>query len=289
MVSQTQPTATPPAANREAHIAVNQPTKGFPGLQLRELWQFRELTLFLTWRDLRVRYAQTVMGFGWVVINPLITMLVFGFVFGTLVEVDTYGVPYPLFSFAALVPWTLFSRGWTTGANSINANQALVNKIYFPRLILPVYAFATAFVDFLVALVVLFLMMILALYPPSANMLAILYFTLITALTSLGLGFWFSALQVRMRDITYVLPYMIQVLLYVTPIGFPSSLVEGPIRWAYSLNPLVAVCDGFRWALLGTPTLWMPSVIIGSVVALALFVSGMVYFRSQEGSFVDYM
>lgn len=291
IVAQTKTPLTPPIPTTPLtdYEAVNRAPTGFPGFRLGQVWRFRELGLFLVLRDVNVRYAQTVLGFGWVVINPLITMLVFGFVFGVLVEVETYDVPYPIFSFAALVPWTLFARGWSMGANSVLGNRALVSKIYFARLILPISAFATAFVDFLIAFVVLLVMMLLLLYPPGPNVLWLLYFTLIAALTSLGLGFWFSALQVRMRDINYILPYALQTLLYISPVGFPSELVEGPGRWVYSLNPMVAVCDGFRWALLDIPTLWTPSLVIGSVVALALFISGMAYFRSSEGRFVDYM
>lgn len=290
MATQTQSaTRATPSTSSNERVKINRAPQGFPGLQLGDLWAYRELAYFLIWRDFSVRYKQTVLGVGWVIITPLITMLVFGFVFGNLVEVDTYDVPYPIFSFAALVPWTLFSRTWLKAAVSVGSNRMLVSKIYFAKLILPITALASALIDFLLAFGVLLVMMLLLRYPPGPNFLWVLFYIVLTGGTALGLGFWFSALQVRMRDINYVLPYVMQILLFVTPIGFPSELADGPLFWVYSLNPMVAVCDGFRWALLGTDTFRPDSVLIGTTVMLVLFISGMLYFRANEGRFIDYM
>ena len=254
---------------------------------LKEVWEYKSILYYLIIRDIKVRYKQTVLGLSWVVINPIITMVVFTFVFGKLADVPSYDVPYPLFSFAALVPWTLFSRGLIMSSTSVVGNSAIVTKVYFPRLVLPIAAFLTAFVDFVLALLVLLIMMLIVGYVPTVNSIWLPFYILLLSLAGLGLGFWFSAIQVRARDINYLMPFLLQTWIYITPVAYPSSLLNAPWSTLYSLNPMVAVCDGFRWALLGIDTFHPTTVVLSAFSALLLFISGMGFFLRAEPTFAD--
>jgi lipopolysaccharide transport system permease protein len=216
-------------------------------------------------------------------------MVVFTFVFGTLINVNTYDIPYPVFSFAALVPWTLFSKGLSQSATSVKTNTGLVTKIYFPRLIMPISAFMNVLLDFFLSLIVLFIMLIGFGFFPTFRMLWIVSFLGLTIMTGMGLGFWFSALQVRMRDINYILPFILNIMIYITPVAYPSNLVTGNLKFIYGLNPMVTVCDGFRWALLGIDTFSTETAIVSFISGTLIFVSGALFFERSQSSFVDYL
>lgn len=266
------------------HIA---PSEGFTPLKPEELWEFRELLFFLVWRDVKVRYKQTALGISWAIIQPVMTMLVFSIFFGKLAKLSSDGVPYPIFSFAALVPWTLFSNGLTQATNSIVANSNLIKKVYFPRLIIPMATVFGGLVDFVLAFGVLILLMLLYGIAPTINIVWLPVFLLITLIASLAVSLWLSALNVEYRDVKYVIPFITQVWLFATPIAYSSTLLEEPWRTLYGLNPMVGVVEGFRWALLGTATEpgWM--VAFSAAAAIALLVSGAFYFRRMEKTFAD--
>jgi lipopolysaccharide transport system permease protein len=256
-------------------------------IQLRELWAFRELLVFLVWRDIKVRYKQTALGAAWAVIQPLMTMVVFSVFFGRLANMPSDGIPYPLFSFAALVPWTFFASGLTQSANSLVGSANLLKKVYFPRLIVPAATVLAEAVDFCIAFVVLLLLMLVYQVTPTANLVFLPGFVALAVCTSLGAGLWLSALNVEFRDIRYMVPFVTQFWLFATPIAYPSSLLGEPWRTVYGINPMVGVVEGFRWALLGSerPPLGMLAVSAG--VAMALLIGGVYYFRRMERTFAD--
>lgn len=264
-----------------------EPTKGWVALKLGELWAYRELIYFFVWRDLKVRYKQTVLGALWAIIQPFLTMVIFTVFFGRLAEVPSDGVPYPLFSFAALVPWTFFANALTQASNSLVANANMLKKIYFPRPTIPIATVFAGVVDFLLAFVVLLGMMAFYRIVPTANVVFLPLFLLMALATSLGVGLWLSALNVQFRDVRYIVPFLTQAWLFATPIAYPSSLLPEHLQPFYALNPMVGVVEGFRWALLDTDTYPLSMVIISSFVALALLISGFIYFRRMERSFAD--
>ncbi len=263
-----------------------QPSKGIT-LGVKEFWEYRELLYFLTWRDLKVRYKQTVLGVAWAVIQPFMSMVVFSLFFGHLAKIPSDGVPYPIFSFAALVPWTFFAAGLSQSANSLVGNANLISKIYFPRLIIPVSSVASGIVDFFVAFTVLLGMMLYFGILPTSHILWFPFFLLLAIVTALGAGLWLSALNVEYRDVRYVVPFLTQFWMFATPIVYPSSLLAEPWRSIYGLNPMVGVIEGFRWSLLATKNPPGLTLLISSFVAIALFVSGLIYFRRMENSFAD--
>ncbi len=280
-----RPDIVPPAPEPQPiRIAA---TKGWAGLRLGEVWEYRELLYFLAWRDVKVRYKQTLLGAAWAIIQPLMTMVVFSLFFGRLAKIPSDGVPYPLFSFAALVPWTLFASGIGMAANSVVGSANLIKKVYFPRLVVPIASVLTGCVDFLIALAVLLLMVLGYGRAPTANVLWLPLLTLLALITALGVGLWLAALNVKYRDVRYVLPFITQIWLFATPIAYPSSLLSGPWQVVYALNPMVGVVEGFRWALLGTSTAPGPMVLVSAAVALLLLVSGAAYFRQMERTFAD--
>ena len=226
------------------------PSKGWVSLKLHELWEYRELLYFLVWRDIKVRYKQTALGATWAIIQPVFTMLVFSLFFGHLGKIPSDGIPYPIFSFAALVPWTFFANGLGQSSNSLVGNANLITKIYFPRLIVPLASVFSGIVDFLLAFVVLLGMMLYYGLVPTLNVFWLPLFVLLALVTSLGVGLWLSALNVEYRDVRYVVPFITQFWLFATPIAYPSSLLPEPWRTIYGLNPMVGVVEGFRWALL---------------------------------------
>ena len=264
-----------------------EPPRGALQLGVRELWEHRELLYFLTWRDIKVRYKQTALGVAWAVLQPLATMAVFSLFFGRLARMPSEGVPYPLFAFTALVPWTFFANGLTQAANSVVLNQNLVTKIYFPRLAIPIATVLAGAVDFAVAFVLLVGLMLYYGVPVSPRMLWIVPYSVLALATALGVGFWLSALNVKYRDVRYTVPFLVQLWLFATPIAYPSTLLGEPWRTVYGINPMVGVVEGFRWALLGTGTGPGAMVGVSAVVALLLMVSGAVYFRRMEQTFAD--
>jgi lipopolysaccharide transport system permease protein len=263
------------------------PSKGWVSLKLGELWEYRELLYFLVWRDIKVRYKQTALGAAWAIIQPVFTMLVFSLFFGHLGKMPSDGIPYPIFSFAALVPWTFFANGLGQSSNSLVGNANLITKIYFPRLIVPLASVFSGIVDFLLAFIVLLLMMFYYGLVPTLNVFWLPLFVLLALVTSLGVGLWFSALNVEYRDVRYVVPFITQFWLFATPIAYPSSLLSEPWRTLYALNPMVGVVEGFRWALLGTQTMPGPIIAVSSTVALVILVTGAFYFRRMEKTFAD--
>jgi lipopolysaccharide transport system permease protein len=268
-------------------VRIETPRGIWASLKLKELWQYRGLAYYLVWRDIKVRYKQTVLGGLWAVVQPLFTMVVFTLIFGRVAKIPTEGLPYPLFSFAALVPFQFFQSGALQASESLVSNANMIKKVYFPRLIAPTAAVLGGLVDFGVAFGVLIIMMAAYGFAPQIQVLLVPLFLLLALITALGLGLWLSGLNAQFRDIRYTMTFIMQALLFLTPVAYPISLIHEPWRTLYSLNPMVAVVEGFRWALLGSEGVSGQMVLIGSVVALALLVSGAFFFRRLERTFVD--
>ncbi len=265
-----------------------EPSRGWVSLKLRELWEYRELLYFLTWRDIKVRYKQTVLGAAWAIIQPFFTMVVFSLFFGGLAQVPSDGIPYPIFSYAALVPWTFFANGLSQSSNSLVGSANLIKKVYFPRLVVPISSVVSGVVDFVLAFVVLLAMMLFYGTVPTLNIVWLPFLLLLAFVTALGVGLWLSAMNVQFRDVRYTVPFLTQFWLFATPIAYPSSLIENELlRTLYGLNPMAGVVEGFRWALLGTDTAPGPMLLVSSAAALALLVSGAFYFRRMEKTFAD--
>jgi lipopolysaccharide transport system permease protein len=264
------------------------PSKGWVPLKLREIWEYRELLFFLTWRDIKIRYKQTVLGAGWAIIQPFMTMVVFSLFFGRLAQVPSDGIPYPVFAYAALIPWTFFANALTQSANSLVADTNLIKKVYFPRLIMPAATTFSGLPDFFIAFIILFFMMIFyGLYPTAASLLWLPVFLLLAMITALGVGIWLAALNVEYRDIRYTVPFLTQLWLFATPVAYPSSLLAEPWHTIYGLNPMVGVVEGFRWALLGTGNPPGLMVFVSAIVSVGILISGAYYFRRIEKTFAD--
>jgi homopolymeric O-antigen transport system permease protein len=269
-----------------AHVVDIEPASGLRSIQLRELWAYRELLYFLVWRDIKVRYKQTALGAAWAVLQPLLTMGVFAIFLGRLAHVPSDGLPYPLFSFCGLVPWTFFATAVTSGAASVVGSQQLVSKVYFPRLLVPLAATMTPLVDFAIALATLGLMLAWYHVTPAAAIVWLPLLTLFAVVTAFAVSLWLSALMVAYRDVRYVVPFFIQFWMFATPIAYPASLVPERWRALYGLNPMTGVVEGFRWALVGGAA--PGPVLFASVVAVALLLaSGLLFFRRLEGTFAD--
>jgi lipopolysaccharide transport system permease protein len=269
-----------PRTRREA-------SKGWAWPKLGELWEYRELLFFFAWRDIKVRYRQTLMGVLWAIIQPFLTMVIFSLFFGRLANIPSDGVPYPVFSFAALVPWTFFANALTQASNSLVMSGNMLKKIYFPRLALPIATVLAGVVDFVLAFIVLLGIMLYYGLVPTANIIWLPLFALLALITSIGVSLWLAAMNVQFRDVRYTIPFLTQAWLFVTPIAYPSSLLPDRLRIVYGLNPMAGVVEGFRWALLGTDTAPGPMLIVSIAVALTLLVSGAFYFRRMEQSFAD--
>jgi lipopolysaccharide transport system permease protein len=276
-----------PESRSDLPVLRIQPSRGWVSLKLGELWEYRELLYFLIWRDIKVRYKQTALGATWAIIQPFFTMVVFSLFFGKLAKIPSDGIPYPIFSFAALVPWTFFANGLGQSSNSLVGSANLITKVYFPRLTIPIASVLSGIVDFALAFVVLLGMMIYYRMMPTLNVLWLPLFLLLALVASLGVGLWLSALNVKYRDVRYVVPFITQFWLFVTPIAYPSSLLHEPWRTLYGLNPMVGVVEGFRWALLGTKTAPGPIIAVSSLAALIILISGALYFRRMEKTFAD--
>lgn len=269
---------------RKIHI---QPSSGWISLKLKEIWNYRELLYFFIWRDLKVRYKQTVLGASWAIIQPLFTMMIFSLFFGNLAQVPSDDLPYPIFSYTALVPWTFFANGILMASNSLVINANMITKIYFPRMTLPLASVLAGLVDFALAFIVLLIMIFFYGIIPTAKIIWLPYFLILALITSVGVGLWFSAMNVQFRDIRYMVPFILQAWMFLTPIAYPSSLLSEPWRTLYGLNPMAGVVEGFRWALLSTDTAPGPMIIVSSFIALLLLVSGGYYFRRKEIIFAD--
>ena len=264
-------------------------SRGWVPLKLDELWEYRELLYFLIWRDIKVRYKQTVLGATWAIIQPLFTMVVFSLFFGQLGKIPSDGIPYPVFSFAALVPWTFFSMGLAQSSNSLVGSSNLITKVYFPRLVVPLAAVSSGVIDFVLSFVVLLGMMFYFGIVPTINLLWLPLFFLLAFVASLGVGLWFSALNVEFRDVRYLITFVTQLWLFATPIAYPSSMLPQPWRTVYGLNPMAGVVEGFRWALLGTNTAPGPMIAVSSTAAVIVLITGAFYFRRMERTFADFV
>jgi lipopolysaccharide transport system permease protein len=264
-----------------------RPSRGWAPLHLGDLWEYRELLYFLVWRDIKVRYKQTALGVGWAVIQPVFTMIVFSIFFGWLGKIPSDGVPYPLFAFCALLPWQLFAHSLSESSNSLVANQNLITKVYFPRLVIPLASTLAGILDFAIASVILAVMMAYYGVAQTAAVWTLPAFVLLAVITALGVGLWLSALNVEYRDVRYTLPFLTQIWLFLTPIAYPSSLLPDAWKLVYGINPMVGVVEGFRWASLGTGDGPGPMLAVSAGVSLSLFVSGLYYFRRMERSFAD--
>ncbi len=264
-----------------------RPSKGWVSLKLGDLWESRELLYFLIWRDIKVRYKQTALGASWAIIQPVMTMVVFSLFFGKLGKIPSDGIPYPIFAFTALVPWTFFANGLTHGSNSMVGSANLIKKVYFPRLAIPIASVASGVVDFAIAFAVLLLMMLYYGIFPTARVFWLPAFLLLALVTSLGVSLWLSAMNVQYRDIKYVVPFITQFWLFATPIAYPSSLLPQPWRTLYAINPMVGVVEGFRWALLGSTARPGVMIAVSSTAAIIILISGAYYFRRMEKTFAD--
>lgn len=265
---------------------VIEPARGWQAIELRDLWRYRELLYFLTWRDVKVRYKQTLLGAAWAVLQPLLTMVVFSVIFGQLAKLPSDGIPYPIFTYTALLPWQLFAFALSNSSNSLVGGQNLVSKVYFPRLVIPVASVLPALVDFAISFVVLLGMMVYYQVPLTARVLALPLFLLLALGSALGVGLWLSALNVEYRDVRYVVPFLTLFWQYATPVAYSSSLIPAQWRLIYGLNPMTGVVEGFRWALLGKGDvgglLWVSIIII-----MVLLVTGLAYFKRMEATFAD--
>lgn len=253
----------------------------------RDLWAYRELFVFLAWRDIAVRYKQTVIGLAWSVVQPVLTMIVFTIVFGRLAGLPSEGAPYPILVFTALLPWQFFANSLTQSSNSLVGNAQMISKVYFPRLAIPTSAIVVSFVDFLISFVILLVLMVVYRFMPNWRMVTLPLFTLLAIMTALGGGLWMASLNVRYRDFRFIVPFIVTAGLYISPVGFSSDIVPEQWRFLYSLNPMVGVIDGFRWAIIGNSTLYWPGFIVSIILSILLFLSGLRYFRRTERSFAD--
>lgn len=268
-------------------VVILEPSRGMASLRLRDLWEFRELLFFLTWRDIKVRYKQTLIGVSWAIIQPFFTMVVFTLFFGRLARVPSDGLPYPLFAFAALVPWNFFANGLSQSSNSLVGSANLIQKVYFPRLVIPISSVLSGVIDFVLALVMLLGMMMFYGMFPGVRLLWLPLLFLLALVAALGVGLWLSAFNVEYRDVRYTVPFLIQLWLLATPIAYPSSLLPEPWRTLYGLNPMAGVVEGFRWALLESATPPGPMVLCSALMSLALLAGGAYYFRRMERTFAD--
>ncbi|MFQ5355794.1 MAG: ABC transporter permease [Mariprofundaceae bacterium] len=254
----------------------------------RDLWRYRELFYFLAWRDLLVRYKQTAIGIAWAVIRPLLTMIVFTVVFGKLAKLPSDGVPYPIMVFAAMLPWQFFASSFAEAGNSLVSNSTMISKVYFPRLTMPVSAVIVSLVDFIISFVILACLMVWYNFIPDVRILLLPIFIVIAFLASLGAGLWIAALNVKFRDFRYIIPFVVQMGLYISPVGFSSSIVPEQWRLLYSINPMVGVIDGFRWAIIGGDyQIYWPGFALSLVVVAILLAGGIYYFRKTEKTFAD--
>lgn len=282
----TQPPASP-TAPAKVKVTRIEPIKGWISLGLDELWEYRQLLVFLIWRDVKVRYKQTIIGAAWAILQPLFTMIIFTFIFGRMAQMSSNGVPYPIFSYAALVPFYFFSNALTQGSNSLLTNTNMVKKIYFPRLIVPLSAVLAGLVDFVLAFSILIVMMIYYGIAPTVNVLWLPAFLLLAWASAQGMALWFAALNAQFRDVRYIVPFLSQAFLFLTPVGYPFSEVPQNLQLLTAMNPMTGVVEGFRWALMGAGEVYGSMMAISSVVGVVLLISGAYYFRRMEKKLAD--
>jgi len=289
--SSAQVGTSPPSQAPTEHTLVIEPTRGWASLQLRAVWQYRELLYFLVWRDLKVRYKQTVLGLLWIVLQPVVSMVIFSLLFGELLNVPSGGVPYPIFAYTALLPWNYFASSLSKSSTSLVGSTHLITKVYFPRLIIPVSGVLSGLVDFGIAFLVLIGLMVYYGVAPTPAVVLLPAFLLLAMLTALGFGLWLSALNVRYRDVNYLIPFLIQVWMYLTPVIYGSTLIPERFRFLLGLNPMTGVVESFRWALLGNQLAdaQLPGVLFAVSIAITLLVliSGAIFFRATERTFAD--
>jgi len=272
---------------RSAATIVIEPSRGLADFNLKELWDYRDLMFFLAWRDINIRYKQTLLGAAWAVLQPVFTMILFTIFFGRLAEVPSEGAPYPLFVFAALLPWQYFATTLGNAANSLVNNSNLLSKVYFPRLLIPLTSLFPPAVDFLIAFIVLVGLMFYYRWPLTPNVIWLPAFLILAMLATLGVGLWFAAMNVKYRDARHIVGVVVQFGIFVSPVVYPSRIVPMPWLNLYALNPMVGVIEGFRWALLGTGAAPLRLIAISSLAALAMLISGLYYFRYTEKTFAD--
>lgn len=278
---------TVPSSEGE-RITLIKPQQGWIPLNLRELWEYRELLFFFTWRDIKIRYKQTVLGASWAILQPVFTMVVFSIFFGRLAKMPSDGIPYPIFSYTGLLPWTFFAGSLANAANSLVRDANMIKKVYFPRLLSPVSTVFSSLVDFFLAFLVLVGMMFYyGLYPTATALLWMPFFLLLALIIALGTGLWFAAWNAEYRDIRYIVPFLIQIWMFATPVVYPASLLKQPWRTIYGLNPMVGVLEGFRWVLLGKGHAPGAMVAVSTLVAILILIAGAFYFRRLERSFAD--
>jgi homopolymeric O-antigen transport system permease protein len=279
------------AAAADLPVQIIAPARGWVPIRLRELWEYRELLYFLIWREVKIRYKQTALGVAWAVLQPVLTMVIFSVVFGRFAGMPSDGLPYPVFAYCALLPWQLFTFALTESSNSVVANQRLITKVYFPRVMMPIAAVGVGLLDFAISFVVL--LGLIGFYGAffdigvGAALWTVPLWTLLAVMTALGVGFWLSALNVKYRDIRYTVPFLAQLWFFATPVVYPTSIVPADWRFLFALNPMVGVVDGFRWALLDTARAPEPTVLISIGAVLVLFAGGLFYFRRVERTFAD--
>jgi lipopolysaccharide transport system permease protein len=279
------------AATVDLPIQIIAPARGWVPIRLRELWEYRELLYFLIWREVKIRYKQAALGIGWAVLQPFLTMVIFSIVFGRFAGLPSDGLPYPVFAFCALLPWQLFTFALTESSNSVVANQRLITKVYFPRVIMPIAAVGVGLLDFAISFIVL--LCLIGFYGAYYGLTlgwyvwTVPFWALLAVMTALGVGFWLSALNVKYRDIRYTVPFLAQLWFFATPVVYPTSIVPPEWRPLFALNPMVGVVDGFRWALLGKTTAPDATVVISIGAVCAILLAGLFYFRRMERTFAD--
>jgi lipopolysaccharide transport system permease protein len=284
-VTQTQ--AAVAAESHERPVVRIESRRGWMALDLGELWAYRDLVYFFIWRDIKVRYKQTVIGAAWAILQPTLTMLVFSLFFGKLAKIPSQGLPYPIFYYTALLPWMYFATAMQSATNIVVENQRVITKIYFPRVVLPISSVMAGLVDFAISFAVLLLLMAYYRMAPTGAVILLPAFTLLAVLTALGVGLWLSALNAMYRDVRYVVPFLVQFWMFASPVAYPSSLVPAKWRWLYGLNPMAGVIEGFRWALTGHGD--PPSILLAasSGAVVLLVISGLIYYHAVEGTIAD--
>lgn len=268
-------------------VTVVNPASRWPALNVGELWEYRDLLWILVWRDIKVRYKQTGLGAAWAIMQPLLTMVVFSLLFGYIAKLPSEGIPYPIFTYTALLPWQLFAHAMSESSNSLVTNQQLITKVYFPRLLIPLASVLSGLVDFAFAFLVLLGMMLFYGIPISWRILTLPAFIFLAILTAVMMGTWLSALNVEYRDVRYTIPFLTQLWFFLTPIAYSITIIPEQWLWLYSLNPMTGVVEGFRWALLGTEGFSPQLFLVSNVVVLILFTGGLAYFRKMEDNFAD--
>ncbi len=280
-------TSSESLARPNEETLVLKPTKGWISLNLKDLWRYRELIYFLTWRDILVRYKQTLLGASWAVLQPLMQMIVFNFLFGNMANISTGDIPRPIFTFSALLPWNLFAKALSDTSNSLVANRNMITKVYFPRLVVPIASVLSGVVDFLIAFLILIGMMVYYQVAVPVTVWLVPVFILLSLVVALGVGLWFSAWNLHYRDVRYFIPFLSQFWMLASPIAYPLSRIPEKFQTLYMLNPMVGVVEGFRWALLGGDSVPELALVFSAAIGLLLLISGLFYFRRMERTFAD--